>query len=101
MVGWIVGICAFFITIQLVCCFAFKRIYLKLLPEYLLVLLWLYCLVEYIGMGFDKGPWSGLWALILAILLAFASAATLMTWLVYAVIKYILKRKNEAACKNK
>ncbi len=94
MTVWIFAVCAFYIVFQLVCCYVFKRMPLKLLPLYLLFLSWLYCLVEFFGMGFDKGPWSGLWALVLAIFSGTSSAAVALAWIFYGSFKLITGMKS-------
>ena len=96
MTVWIFAIIGFFIAVQLACCLAFKRKRLKLLPIYLLAAMWLYCLIEYLGAGFDKGPFSGLWALVFAIFCGIASASVALAWLVFALVTFLKKQKSKA-----
>ena len=92
--SFVVGlICAIlFFIVQLLLCFIAKKNAIKLIPVYLILSGFAFCLAMYCGL-FGTGSFCGhmIGALILAIVVVIACIGESMAWVVYGIYKCIYK----------
>ena len=90
---WLYMIIPFMFAAQLCTCFLCKKVWLRLIPTLLSVLLIAACFVAYAFSGYTN------WAfLILAVIVFFTCLACCLAWAIFAIVKlvkkWLLSRKN-------
>ncbi|MBQ8508824.1 MAG: hypothetical protein IJ493_02845 [Clostridia bacterium] len=84
----------FLFAVQAFCCFKLRRAALKLIPVYILVLLFFLTFLYYHGF-FDTSSWYELGAAIMAILLGIISIGDLAAWVLYGIIWLVRRHKRK------
>ncbi len=92
----LIGTIIFFI-LQLIFCFKAKKVAIKLIPTYLILLVALHCIATYLGFfgSYAAGSISGnqLVALIEGIVIGIATVGEVLAWVVYWLITQIKKKQ--------
>lgn len=92
----LVGTILFFLS-QLIICLKGRKVWIKLIPVYLIMLSAFCCLAIYIGLfgTYAAGAVSGnqVVALLLTVIVGIATVGDVMAWIVYGIIHNIHSRK--------